>query len=1084
MNIDAGFDKFEKFTASIPFLESNKGVAYAGLFNVAKSMLICALKKKLDRSVLIITAGAKEEENLREDFEVISKDDVFIYPAWDNLPNEGIAPHKDISAERLRILRRLMISDRKQILISNFSTILQKAVEPELFLKNTINLKVNDTHDFTALVREIFHLGYKRVDRVEAVGEYSVRGGIIDVFSLSNNLPYRIEFWGDTIDTIRIFDPLTQLSEKNLDSLEIFPADEYSFFKHNNTVSFFDYLKEKFLIVIDEPNIQQKKIKQIDLLSSHVENFFITTEDFYSAVQQIPHAAISNELHNTEPFFKSTHQVIFGITPPRFLDQLEGQHTVSIDDRLSDLKVLLSDGYNLTFNFNNTGEKQRFFEICADKKFESFELCPNILGSISGGFIFPENQFALISDKEIFGRYRGSPSGRRSTRKKSAPLREVIKLNVGDLVVHVNYGIAIYQGVQKVNQNDETKEMIVLEYANKSKLFVPLLHSNLVQRYIGCGHDTAPKLDVLGTNSWLKKKKNVEEAVFDLAAEYIDIQAARKTLSGFSFECDNSWQREFEASFIYQETDDQKNAIDSIKSDMESNRPMDRLICGDVGYGKTEVAIRAAFKAVMSNKQVAVLVPTTVLAQQHFKVFSERMANYPVQIEMLSRFRTQTEQKRIVKDASEGNIDILIGTHRLLQPDVKFKDIGLIVIDEEQRFGVRHKETFKRLRRLIDVLTLTATPIPRTLYLALVGARDMSTINTPPEDRLPVETFVSYFDDDFIRNAIFRELNREGQVFFVHNRVKSIYKMKEKLEHLIEGATIAVGHGQMNEKELSQVMDSFRAGEIDILLCTTIIESGLDIPNANTIIIDRADRFGLADLYQLRGRVGRYKNRAYAYLLVPPYKVPTEQAQHRLDAIEMNQQLGAGFQIAMRDLEIRGAGNILGDRQHGHIASVGFDLYCKLLKNAIACHKGEKLPTAPNVILKLGFEPEISPSYIPSDSQRMAIYSRLQDIVEIDQVREIEKELDDIYGDLPKNVLLLLDCVEIKLLAAEKNINYVEIKDDRILLKSDEYFITEDGQKYYRVTEKEKLKKTERVKSVLKQVPCYDKMTAHTKKTI
>ena len=1059
MNIDPGFEKLSKYLSSINPLKEKKGVNYAGLCNIAKSFLICSLKKECDCSVLIITTGAKEEENLREDFEVISNDDIAVYPAWDNLPSEGISPHKDISAERFRILSKLIKSQKRQVLISSFSTILQKAVDPKLFQSSTITLKVNDTHEFTNLVREIFHLGYKRVDRVDEIGQYSVRGGIIDVFSLSYKLPYRIEFWGDTIDTIRIFDPVTQLSEKNVEVLDIFPADEYSFFKSNNTVPFFDYLNEKWLVLIDEPRIHHKKLNQIDVLSSHVEDFFITCDNFFDYLKVYPHAAISNELHNTKPFFKANHQVVFGITTPKFLDQHDAKNSLSIDDRLSDLKVLISDGYNLVFNFNNLGEKQRFFEICADKKFESFEFCPHILGSISGGFIFPENQFALISDKEIFGRYRSRPTGRRSTRKKSAPLRDVVKLKVGDLVVHVNYGIAIYQGVQKIKRDDENKEMIVLEYANKSKLFVPLLHSNLIQRYIGCGNDFAPRLDVLGTNSWLKKKRNVEEAVFDLAAEYIEIQAARKTLSGFQFKNDNSWQREFEASFIYQETDDQQSAIESIKSDMESNRPMDRLICGDVGYGKTEVAIRAAFKAVMSGKQVAILVPTTVLAQQHFKVFSERMANYPIQVEMLSRFRTQSQQKKILIDAEEGSIDILIGTHLLLQPDIKFKDIGLIIIDEEQRFGVKHKETFKRLRRLIDVLTLTATPIPRTLYLALVGARDMSTINTPPEDRLPVETYVSYFDDDFIRNAIYRELNREGQVFFVHNRVKSIYKMKDKLEHLIDGATIAVGHGQMKEKELAQVMELFRAGEIDVLLCTTIIESGLDIPNANTIIIDRADRFGLADLYQLRGRVGRYKNRAYAYLLVPPYKVPTEQAQHRLDAIEMNQQLGAGFQIAMRDLEIRGAGNILGDKQHGHIASVGFDLYCKLLKNAIAESKGESLPNPPDVILKLGFEPEIPTSYIFSDSQRMAIYSRLQEIVEIDQVTEIEKELDDIYGDLPKNLVLLLDCVRIKLLAAQKNINYVEIKDNRIILKSDEYFITEDGQKYYRVTEKAKLKR-------------------------
>ncbi len=1083
MKIDAGFTQLPKFAESLEQLHAGQGVVFAGVCNFAKALLIDEIQRHSNAPVFIITCGAKEQERLYFDLELLNRYTTSTYPAWDVLPQEGTPPHKDISSQRMRVLHRMLNqpSIRKDIVLAEIGTVIQKALDPKIFQESIINLKKGDTIDFSDITREIFHKGYKRVDRVEEIGEFSVRGGIIDVFSLSDSFPYRMEFWGDTVDTIRIFDPKTQLSERHADEVTIFPCEEYDFFKRGQIVPIFEYLPKDTVILIDEPAIITRKLSQLTEFTSVHGNMFLTLSECYKKLTDFKRGIISDELHASEPFFISGHQVLFGTSAPSFLSH-EIEEDLSpaqrIDERLKDMNTLLDDGYSIELSFNNKAEKQRFFEICHDKGFDRLTNLQSHIGHISGGFVFPENQLAIISDQEIFGRYRSRPTRRKSKYKSTAPLREVVDLHVGDLVVHTNYGIGKYQGVQRIKQDGEERQVIVLEYANKSTLYVPLIHSNLVQRYIGCGHDKPPQLDVLGTNSWMRKRKSVEEAVLDLAAEYLEIQAARKTLEGYQFAKDNAWMREFEASFIYEETEDQLKAIEAIKDDMESARPMDRLICGDVGYGKTEVAIRAAFKTVMDGKQVAVLVPTTILAQQHYKVFSERMADYPVRVDMLSRFRTQSEQKQVLEDAANGVVDILIGTHRLIQPDVKFKDLGLVIVDEEQRFGVRHKEQFKRLRRLVDMLTLTATPIPRTLYLALVGARDMSTINTPPEDRLPVETYVATFDERWIKRAIGRELNREGQVYFVHNRIKTIYGIKDKISQFFPDANIAIGHGQMPERELAAVMDDFRAGDVDILVCTTIIESGLDIPNANTIIIDRADLFGLADLYQLRGRVGRYKNRAYAYMLVPPYKIPNEQAQQRLDAIETHQKLGAGFQIAMRDLEIRGAGNILGDKQHGHIAAVGFDLYCKLLKNAISNLKGEPIPQAPKVVLRLGFEPEIPSKYIPSESQRMAIYSRLQDMFDLEQLDELEKELDDIYGTIPQQVILLLDCVRIKIMAADKQIDSIEIKDEKLLIKAGEYFVTEDGLKYYRVTHKDKIKITGQIKTILQQLGSCDTMNA------
>ena len=694
------------------------------------------------------------------------------------------------------------------------------------------------------------------------------------------------------------------------------------------------------------------------------------------------------------------------------------------------------------------------------------------------------------------------------------------ELEEGDYVVHVQHGIGRYLGLQVLPlgagrkgsvalspsgqlESDAAQECLVIEYAPADsdqpppKLYVPVTEAHLVSKYVGAGK-VRPPLNTLGGARWAKTKAQAEKAVRDLAAELLSLQATRETQPGHAFAPDTPWQREFESAFIYQETPDQMRAIVETKTDMEKAKPMDRLICGDVGFGKTEVAIRAAFKAVMDGRQVAVLVPTTVLAQQHFNTFRERMADYPVRVELLSRFRTRRQQEKVIGDLASGAVDIVIGTHRLVQDDVAFKDLALVVIDEEQRFGVMQKEKFKLLRQLVDVLTLSATPIPRTLYLALTGARDMSTIETPPQDRLPVETIVTQYDERVIRDAIQRELNRGGQVFFLHNRVMTIETVAQKLKTLLPNARIVVGHGQMHSDDLEEVMTRFVNGEADVLLSTTIIESGLDIPNANTIIIDRADRFGLSDLYQLRGRVGRYKHQAYAYLLLPRHAGLLTDARKRISAIKQYSTLGSGFKIALRDLEIRGAGNLLGPEQSGHITAVGFELYCQLLKQSVSALKGEPVKPRVEVQARLDFltlSPGEEPlgangrasaaqtpgrgpramctasacvplKYISDPRQRIDIYRKLAQATDKDALKSLRQELRDRFGPLPPAMELLLQVVELKLLAGPRGITAMETREDRLMLTRNNDFITLAG-KFPRLTKKDAPGRLNEIKKLL-----------------
>jgi transcription-repair coupling factor (superfamily II helicase) len=1015
--------------------------------------------------------------------------------------------------------------------------------------------------------------GYEPEAQVNHKGEIALRGGILDMFPPTCPWPVRLEFFGDEIDSIRQFDPFSQLSKETIDEVTIPPAGELGILKKlvaadagAPLTTLLDHLPANALVVICEPEAVNQSAADYAAQVPANDPFFMPWSDLQEQAQCRGCATI--ELSEAAESSETSHEQIL------HLASLEAFRPIA--ERATDMQVAeaqrreffaqlhrwLRQGYAVHVFCNTEGERQRFAEVWGEMGFadgnspKSSVQIPKPadarapwtldlglwthLGTLSRGFIHEQAKLVVVTDAEIFGRYKVQRPRRlkspHAATSRSALDIDFTEFEEGDYVVHVQHGIGRFLGLQIFDQGTGRKptekskrtmgqECLVIEYAAGDpsqpapKLYVPVSEAHLVSKYVGAGK-ARPQLNTLGGTRWAKTKAQAETAVRDLAAEMLRIQAARESQLGHGFPADNTWQREFEGSFVYEETPDQMRAIIETKGDMEAPKPMDRLICGDVGYGKTEVAIRAAFKAVMGGKQVAVLVPTTVLAQQHFNTFRERMADYPVRVEILSRFRTAREQRRVIEQLGTGGVDIVIGTHRLVQKDIFFKDLGLVVIDEEQRFGVMHKEKFKMLRQLVDVLTLSATPIPRTLYLALTGARDMSTIETPPQDRLPVETVVAQFDERLIRDAIQRELNRQGQVFYLHNRVSDIDAVATRLKTLVPHARIVVGHGQMDADDLEKVMTKFVNGEADVLLSTTIIESGIDIPNANTIIIDRADRFGLSDLYQLRGRVGRYKHQAYAYLLLPRHAGLLVDARKRISAIKQYSSLGSGFKIAMRDLEIRGAGNILGPQQSGHITAVGFDLYCQLLKQSVGALKGEKVKPRVEVQTRLDFivtdpaeviaverreekverrEPEFvvnipretatyseyeleplepepepiprAPAYLPLDyikesRQRIEVYRKLAQLTDRKGLDALGKELRDRFGPLPRAVDVLLQLAELKLLASDKRITSIETKDDKLLLTRDGDLIMVGG-RLPRLTKPEPAARLKEIKKLL-----------------
>lgn len=937
-------------------LELTKGAScISGLRGSSKGWFFSRWHEFYKRPLLVITKGPHEAEAWFFDLKTFGSNDAAVLQEsdWNILENPP------------------------PVLVTTIDAVNRNVVPPDRL--SQIRLEFKKGRD--ALLRWLADNGYDRTDFVEYKGEFSHRGGIVDVFPPNSEWPVRVEFAGDEIESIRAFHPQTQCSMKEMTVPGyIYPVDVSPV----GAALLEDYLPPDTVIVLDECEYKSDKetimLKEFEGVSVNIQPLYLTKD------------------------------------------------TVT-----SELSRWLGDGYKINVWCNNEGEKKRLEEWLEEKKLKG----PYIgIGRISGGFVYPEEKLVVISDDEIFSRYKVRLP-RRRFKGYGVPVKEFTELQPGDFVVHVDHGVGKYLGVEK--------EMLVIQYEKKARLYVPMKDSYLVERYMGLG-GRPPRLNKLGGRRWLSAKIKVERALVDIAGELLEMQAKRKTLKGIKYPSDTLWQGEMEDSFIYEETPDQLAAINEVKQDMESPYPMDRLICGDVGYGKTEVAVRAAFKAVMSGKQAAVLVPTTILAQQHYRTFSDRLADYPVIVEMLSRFRSDKEQRDILKGLAEGKVDIVIGTHRLIQPDVRFKNLGLVVIDEEQRFGVMHKERLKKLRELVDVITMTATPIPRTLYMSLTGIRDMSTINTPPQDRLSVQTVIREYNEQLIRETILLEKRREGQIYFLHNRVETIDKVTERLQKLVPDARFLTAHGQMDEELLALVMDDFVEGKADVLVCTTIIQSGLDIPNVNTIIIDGADRFGLADLYQLRGRVGRYKQQAYAYLLLSRDKVLAGDAKKRLKAVQDFSRLGAGFKIAMQDLEIRGAGNILGPQQHGHIQAIGFDMYSKLLQRNILKLRGKPVEEVYEVIMDIGIEGRIPFEYIPSDRIRIDFYKRIANM------EDVKEELIDRFGPLPKETALLLDIARIKSCAVKKRIKEIRVYDNRI------YILWLDSKRVIKEVEGDKLK--------------------------
>jgi transcription-repair coupling factor (superfamily II helicase) len=947
-------------------------------------------------------------------------------------PVEGAIPDPEIVAERLEVLRQLADA-RRTVVVVTVASLEDQVPVFDALQKQTVVLKRDQQIDREALIESLLNNAYQKNSQVTARGQVAVRGGIIDIFSWQHSLPVRIELFDQKIDSIREFDLDDQTSIQTLDRCEILIGET-----DRSTVSLRQYLRKGDLTIGIELDSHELDVS-ITSSASPAEGI----EDYQTA------------------FFETGFQ---GFEAGDFLIE-----ETKRERALEQVRNWIGEGWRLFAICHNEGEVERLRDVLADNEVD-VEKIQFLTGSLTHGFFFPCAKLAVLCDAEIFGRYQ-SPSARRLALRRSrlrgarAPI-DFSDITEGDLVVHVEHGIGRYCDIRKFEQNGTIQEVVVLEFANQARLYVPFEQAFLISRYVGVGK-RLPPLSTLGDGRWSRAKKAAETAVFDYAAKLLSVQAERNSLSAFAYPGDTKWQNEFETSFLYKETHDQLRAIQETKGDMESQRPMDRLICGDVGFGKTEVAIRAAFKAVMSGKQVAMLVPTTVLAQQHFNTFRERMSDYPLRVAMLSRFLSPREAREAVQGLQDGSIDIVIGTHRLISGDIQFKNLGLVVIDEEQRFGVKHKERFKEQFKLIDVLTLSATPIPRTLYLSLVGAKDMSIIETPPPNRLPIETVVCAYDERVIRDAIQRERHRNGQVYFLHNRVETIEQVRMRIELLCPGARVDVGHGQMDEQELEEVMERFVGGKTDVLVSTTIIESGLDIPNANTIIIDRADRFGLADLYQLRGRVGRAQHKAYAYLLLPRELMTVGAARRRINAIKQYSGLGAGFKIAMRDLEIRGAGNLLGTAQSGHIVNIGFDLYCQLLHQAVAKLKGTRVNALAEVALRLDFvstneaeylssKGHLQPAFIPADYMalpqlRIQAYKKLAQVQSQGALRELGVEWRDRFGPHPAAVRNLLLLNQARLVAARAKVTSIEVKESKVMLiRGGDYLLI--GDRFPRLT--------------------------------
>ena len=965
----------------------------------------------LQNTAVIITSGQQELNGWREDLQCLLPDtEVAELPIMDMAEFNAAAKGLHRLAKRMEVLGRLLKGEQ-MIVLATVEAAMQKGIGPDVYRELSLVLEQGMIISREKLLQQLVKLGYERSDQVEMAGDFSVRGGIVDVFPLNSHHPCRIEFFDDEIDSIRQFNIGTQLSIDKLDAVEILPFGGVA--EKQKKCCFIDFLPEGGTVIIDEP--LKSREEGIKLLKENpdIRSRMFSWEELNQQAEGrnvILLALMLYTIHH-DGLDRIISVKVNGVT----------SYQKQMDMVVSDAQDWLSAGQGMMITLGDMAKSSSMKELFGRHRLAAVETDAGepvkpgrinlVQGALLNGFELPGARLVLVTEKDIFGRQKKRLS-RVSSEERINSFREI---NVGDYVVHTQHGIGKYMGVETVEIEGIRRDYLRIQYGGDDKLFVPTDQVGMLQKYIG-SEGEIPRLHRMGSTAWVKAKAKAKSAVEDIAQDLIKLYAQRKKTQGFAFGQDTVWQREFEDAFPFEETPDQLSAIKDIKRDMERPQPMDRLLCGDVGFGKTEVAIRAAFKAVMDGKQVAVLVPTTVLAQQHYQTFEERFRNFGPTVDVINRFRSTKEQKSILERTRAGQVDILIGTHALLnQKKVQFKDLGLLIVDEEQRFGVKQKEKIKSLAVGIDVLTLSATPIPRTLHMSLAGARDMSIIGSPPQERFPVQTYVVENSNGIIRNAIHRELKRGGQIYFVYNRVETIEQMKIKLEEIVPDAVIQIAHGQMPEAQLERVMVEFYEGKYDILLATSIIESGLDIANANTIIVYDADRFGLAQLYQMRGRVGRSNHLAYAYLLYQQNKVLSEVAEKRLQAIKEFAELGAGFKIAMRDLEIRGAGDILGAQQHGHIASVGFEMYCRLLDEAMQQIKtGKPVEIIPEPLIEIPVEAYLDSDYIGDAMHKIEIYQKIAAVRDNEKLEAVFAELTDRFGEPPLQVLNLLDVARIR----------------------------------------------------------------------
>ncbi|MGB9628159.1 MAG: transcription-repair coupling factor [Thermodesulfobacteriota bacterium] len=1055
-------------------------IGFTGLATSSKAYLLSHWMERGKGPSLIIVPHLRRGELFLDDFLFFKRRKehlCLLFPQWETLPYDEIPAHPKILRERINCLFSLLKGE-DVLVISTIKALMQKVLPPPQLKNSVLSLSMGKEVDRDLLIQYLHDNGYSRVSVVEEVGEVSIRGGIIDLYTPLYEDPLRFEFIGDQLESIRRFEIESQrsLPQSQMSQAILLPAsDLLKDFSNTSLASLFDYLNEDRVIFIEDGEVVEReaelfyrliteryeKVKVKKRAVPPPESIYLSVEEVSQALRQfrtifLEEGPIAPVQCQTFFFFgmesnedlKSEMKTALSSVPPRSEEspfsiilkriqdwQAKGfwimivSHTRAQADRLKDL---LSH-YGVKVNLGGKAG----FQVPIESSPKEIQL---LYGPLSKGFKNFKEGWIIITEEEVFGERRRLNEKRDRARPpeiKGAVLSSRSELRENDFVVHLDYGVGIYKGLRHLKIGGVSNDYLLLQYHEGDKLYVPVDRLNLIQRYIG-GDGRPPRLDKLGSRSWERAKKRAKAAVSEMIKELIDLYAQRQVFQGTSFSPLDQFYKEFEATFEYEETPDQARAIQEVMEDMGAPKPMDRLICGDVGYGKTEVAIRAAYRAVMDGKQVAILVPTTILAQQHLQTFRNRFRAYPVVIEMLSRFKSPREQKEIIQGLKEGRVDIVIGTHRLLQKDVGFRDLGLVVIDEEHRFGVIHKEKLKQLRRLVDVITLTATPIPRTLQMAISGIRDLSLIQTAPENRLSIRTFVVRYDDQLIREAIQRELARGGQVFFVHHRVQNIHAMANHLKRLVPEASLAIAHGQMNEKELEKVMFRFVRGDYNLLVCTNIIESGLDIPSVNTILINHAEQFGLADLYQLRGRVGRGSHQAYAYLLVPSELSLSPDAIKRFRAIQELSELGSGFKLALHDLEIRGAGNLLGPSQSGHISSIGLELYTQMMEKAIRELKGEEVleEITPEIHFHLpAFIPE---SYVTDTEERLSLYRRLSLSRSEEEVEMMREELLDRFGKLPIEVIHLLEVIKVKLILTRLRIKKLEETPSQLVLTFDQ----------------------------------------------